>query len=30
MDDGFCRHGVFTGGVGIDWICGACEDGEEG
>ena len=22
-----CRHGMYTGGSGIDWICGRCEDG---
>lgn len=20
-----CKHGVYTGGSGIDWICGRCE-----
>lgn len=24
-DDGTCRHGVYVGGVGIDWMCGQCE-----
>jgi hypothetical protein len=24
-----CRHGMYVGGCGIDWICGACEMGEE-
>jgi hypothetical protein len=23
-----CRHGNYTGGSGIDYICGQCEDGE--
>jgi hypothetical protein len=23
-----CKHGVYTGGSGIDWMCQACEDGE--
>jgi len=23
-----CRHGVYVGGCGIDWMCGRCEDGE--
>ena len=23
--DGFCRHGVYVGGCGIDWMCGTCE-----
>lgn len=26
-DDGRCKHGVYVGGCGIDWMCGACEDG---
>lgn len=26
---GHCRHGVYVGGCGIDWMCGACEDGQE-
>lgn len=25
--DGYCVHGVYVGGCGIDWICGLCEDG---
>lgn len=25
---GYCRHGVYVGGCGIDWMCGACESGE--
>lgn len=24
---GYCRHGRYVGGMGIDWICQACEDG---
>jgi hypothetical protein len=24
-----CKHGVYTGGCGIDWMCGPCEMGEE-
>jgi len=20
-----CEHGVYTGGCGIDWMCGQCE-----
>ena len=24
-----CRHGKYTGGCGIDWMCGPCEMGEE-
>lgn len=27
LGDGFCRHGVYVGGCGIDWMCGACEAG---
>lgn len=23
-----CRHGMYVGGCGIDWICGYCENGE--
>jgi hypothetical protein len=23
-----CKHGVYVGGVGRDWMCGACESGE--
>lgn len=23
-----CRHGVYVGGSGIDWMCGRCEMGE--
>lgn len=26
--DGYCPHGVYTGGCGIDWMCGRCEDGD--
>jgi len=22
-----CVHGTYTGGVGVDWMCGACEGG---
>jgi hypothetical protein len=25
--DGYCEHGVYVGGSGIDWMCGYCEDG---
>ena len=24
-----CRHGVYVGGIGIDWMCGRCEFGED-
>ena len=24
-----CPHGKYTGGCGVDWMCGACEMGEE-
>jgi hypothetical protein len=27
--DGHCRHGVYVGGSGVDWMCGACEADEE-
>jgi len=23
-----CKHGTYTGGCGIDWMCGPCEMGE--
>ena len=23
--DGYCVHGVYVGGCGIDWMCGRCE-----
>lgn len=23
-----CKHGKYTGGSGIDWMCGPCEDGD--
>lgn len=26
---GYCEHGVYVGGCGIDWMCGRCESGEE-
>ncbi len=29
---GYCRHGMYTGGSGADYMCGPCEDysmGEE-
>jgi hypothetical protein len=25
---GYCKHGVYVGGIGIDWMCGQCENGE--
>lgn len=25
---GYCKHGVYVGGCGIDWMCMACEMGE--
>lgn len=25
--DGYCPHGVYVGGCGIDWMCGICESG---
>ena len=24
---GYCKHGVYVGGCGIDWMCGDCEAG---
>lgn len=27
--DGYCIHGVYVGGCGIDWMCGRCESGEQ-
>lgn len=27
MEDGYCEHGTYVGGCGIDWMCGYCEDG---
>ena len=24
-----CRHGMYTGGSGIDWMCGQCEMGDD-
>jgi len=33
QEKGYCRHGVFVGGMGADIMCGRCEaagvDGEE-
>jgi hypothetical protein len=26
--EGYCKHGVYVGGCGIDWMCGRCEMGE--
>ena len=23
--DGYCKHGIYVGGCGIDWMCGRCE-----
>lgn len=28
MADGYCPHGVYVGGIGIDWMCGRCESGD--
>lgn len=25
--DGYCEHGEYVGGCGVDWMCGLCEDG---
>lgn len=27
-ETGRCKHGVYVGGIGIDWMCGQCEMGE--
>lgn len=24
-DAGYCRHGKYVGGCGVDWMCGPCE-----
>lgn len=29
LPEGHCVHGVYVGGCGIDWMCGACEDGHD-
>ena len=29
LANGRCVHGVYVGGCGIDWMCGACESGED-
>lgn len=26
-DDNYCKHGVYVGGCGIDYMCGYCESG---
>jgi len=26
---GYCRHGAYVGGCGIDWMCGPCEDQDQ-
>lgn len=25
-----CKHGVYVGGCGVDYMCGRCEFGEDG
>jgi len=27
-EEGRCKHGVYVGGIGVDWMCGRCENGE--
>lgn len=27
MMDGYCEHGTYVGGCGIDWMCEWCESG---
>lgn len=29
-NEGYCFHGQYVGGCGIDWMCGYCESGEAG
>lgn len=29
LTQGNCKHGTYVGGCGIDWMCGACESGED-
>ena len=24
--DGYCKHGVYVGGCGVDWMCSRCEN----
>lgn len=24
-----CRHGVYVGGIGADYMCGQCENGDD-
>ena len=24
-----CKHGMYTGGCGVDWMCGPCEMGDD-
>jgi len=24
-EHGYCKHGIYVGGCGIDWMCGRCE-----
>ncbi len=26
-DAGYCEHGVYVGGIGVDWMCMDCELG---
>jgi hypothetical protein len=28
--EGYCFHGTYVGGCGIDWMCGYCESSELG
>lgn len=28
-EPGYCKHGVYVGGCGIDWMCGECEFGDD-
>lgn len=29
MPEGYCVHGVYVGGCGVDWMCGRCEGGDD-
>jgi hypothetical protein len=29
LAQGYCKHGTYVGGCAEDWICGACESGED-
>lgn len=29
MSDGYCKHGTYVGGIGVDWMCHKCEMGAD-